>query len=86
MKTGAVSVHQPDRPLPWAELKRTAKLVMINGAETIDPHSIADEAYLLHAADAYPRLVAALKDVLSTDESGSHEVAAMSLLNELGEL
>jgi hypothetical protein len=89
---------RPATPLPWITNERTA----IVGAEAFcpvakcdaaepDAYQAQDAAYIVHAANSYPRLVEALKDILHPitgfhNLTNSNEMAFRALLNELGEL
>ena len=88
--------HQPATPLPWHSNDR--HVYSGGTDKTHDPdfavtHSTSgrwyravrkpeDAAYIAHAANAYPKLVEALRDL--TGESGDYR-AAEALLRELGE-
>jgi hypothetical protein len=94
--------HTPATPLPWisADCYVEAKAALagrgIAGvgviAETRNEDSPqADDAnasYIAHAANAYPKLVEALRAVLAKDGHGlrtTGELPARALLRELGE-
>ena len=92
--------HKPATPLPW-KVAAVGDLRIIHGG---NPHARiatwrgkvvnADPAYIAHAANAYPRLVAALRDLVKAEEEyGDQDNAAVNeawapaqaLLRELGE-
>ena len=63
---------KPETPLPWTT------------EDAILPGTLQDAAYIAHAANAYPKLVEALREVIA----GRYEAdasRARALLRELGE-
>ena len=86
--------HKPATPLPWTTADGYIKGANGDtsfGSDLYYPWPTeADMPYIVHAANAYPRLVAALKAMTKPDEHGvefcSPKVtAARALLRELGE-
>jgi hypothetical protein len=89
--------HQPATPLPWNawvdEEGEGPELETHNVSgsndkficETLSAEPKVDAAYIEHAANAYPKLVAALEMAFSrlADKAAREEIAA--LLLELGE-
>ena len=86
--------HTPATPLPW--IADTHRINDCNGqniaradnqfGDNID--HVQDAAYIVHAANAYPRLVEALRLCLATDGHGlstKGELPARALLREFGE-
>ncbi len=92
--------HKPATPLPWTvehgnhviggnqERSRVAV-----GSLSVAEYRVADQnaAYIAHAANAYPRLVEALRELAEASGRGieacvNAEARAESLLRELGEL
>jgi hypothetical protein len=86
-----VTKHTPATPLPWthqATRKPMMPLVAANGEWISSPYNrvgdIEDFEYIAHAANAYPKLVEALREVIA----GRYEAdasRARALLRELGE-
>lgn len=78
--------HQPATPLPW---KSVSGCLNPDFSMTLDPSvHTADTAYIAHAANAYPRLVEAVRGLLAKDGWGvrtAGEQPARALLRELGE-
>ncbi len=85
--------HQPATPLPW-RVSSDAKLRILGalhtGSRTIREQAgtgqcVNDAIYIAHAANAYPKLVAALNLAYSRldDKAAREEIGA--LLNGLGE-
>ena len=85
--------HQPATPLPWSEpvnygnvsfeIQSCSQQVLVGKKWTIQ-----DVRYVSHAANAYPRLVQALQDLLPDPEASNYtkaEQRASALLRELGE-
>lgn len=88
--------HQPATPLPWNDPQRrssAAGLHMVDGGERrgfIGCVTAGDAAYLVHASNAYPKLVKALREAMwairmldGANESG--EPDGEDLLRDLGE-
>jgi hypothetical protein len=91
--------HSPATSLPWAEpVNYGASKFEIQGQNsrlaTID--KLPDAAYIVHAANAYPKLVEALRETLRDrlTQANLHQLppgirarleAARALLRELGE-
>ncbi|MHB8413880.1 MAG: hypothetical protein ACYDB1_00600 [Acidiferrobacteraceae bacterium] len=75
--------HIPGTPLPWKPL------------DILEPLEAAQNAhYMIHAANAYPKLVETLKELMlrcdgeegvRADDSNIQTTAAAALLEELGE-
>ena len=87
---------KPATPLPWSTAGTQGKGYTVWAGNTIlfqaanarsgNAAAIKDAAYIVAAANNYPRLVAALKDVLSAHKfDGSPMNKARALLSELGE-
>jgi hypothetical protein len=92
--------HTPATPLPWthqATRKPMMPLVAANGEWISSPYNrvgdIEDFEYIAHAANAYPKLVEALRVIAETPRSAPsvpqdivrvRRIAA-ALLRELGE-
>lgn len=71
-------IHAPATPLPWTD------------ETTILPTTQQDALYSAHAANAYPKLIYALRSALSASKGdwqrgASWDKAASALLRELGE-
>lgn len=79
--------HKPATPLPWDfAITERGPIVVDSEGDPVPAHSDT-AAYSAHAANAYPRLVEALR-ALYDDANGSgwsSAAAANSLLRELGE-
>ena len=73
--------HQPATPLPWALSEkcvvRIAPQASLAGKE--------DRKYLTHAANAYPKLVEALRDAWKGDLPIERYAEIGALLRDLGE-
>jgi hypothetical protein len=97
-----VTKHQPATPLPWQSLEDGRSHVKLVHVETTSDNTagaglpvcsinrarIGDAEYLTHAANAYPKLVEALRDTLedrSQHLNRDQVDAILSLLRELGE-
>ena len=82
--------HTPATPLPWRSEHERALLRFFNQGNT-NENARQNAAYLTHAANAYPRLVAALRAVSVAEVNGpmihvtAQTEAAQALLRELGE-
>lgn len=91
--------HAPATPLPWKSEDDGRFLLVFHGEqkpvgaffpvldynEAIHPDSRADYEYIAHAANAYPKLVAALDLAYAKlDDKGAREEIG-ALLHELGE-
>lgn len=70
-----MSKHKPATPLPWARLPYKD-----GGRER--KHIDTDDSFELHAANAYPRLVEAVRNMCSEVGNPVYE----ALLRDLGEL
>lgn len=93
--------HQPATPLPW-DVDDEAQICALNRAmfspsKPLLPAGVADwdAAYIVHSANAYPELVAALTDLVKrcdgpegvrADGSNIQTISASALLQKLGEL
>lgn len=86
--------HQPTTPVPWSAQRWTnhaARTVLVDDPSAItgkklvaDCPETGDAAYLVHAANAYPALIAACRAALSQGPSdGNREIR--TVLRELGE-
>lgn len=82
--------HQPATPLPFS----TKDDDIIYGADGSDAGApeVSDQnlAYVIHAANAYPKLVEALRKLVrqampDPDKATGAHIAAASLLGDLGE-
>lgn len=92
--------NQPATPLPWHVGLRQAEQIVYDAkgwavANATVYHGESDLAetkanarYIVHACNAYPRLVEALRAWLPKDaaEDGTQDAAMRALLRELGEL
>lgn len=84
---GIIARHKPATPLPWTEATEWD-----DDADSMD--SEKDFQYILHAANAYPKLEGFVRCVAELDEYEIHTaellhgatVRARELLKELGEL
>lgn len=83
MRASTETTHQPKAPLPWRLAGGlTSGYALISGHEAIAETDFTEPRnarYIVHAGNAYPRLVQAL---LSCELSAE----ATALLRELGEL
>lgn len=99
--------QKPSTPLPWKlHMKASystlskkhdhlgARLKSLNGesiATVLEGHMGVDAAYIAHAANAYPRLAEALRDIEMETRSGGQWTAAeinevaRAILRDLGE-
>lgn len=94
--------HQPATPLPWTQPNRTSmKLHPVDGGGRhgfVVATQKQDAAYITHAANAYPKLVEALRDAILRHQDMKHRLggeiassferandARIALLRELGE-
>ncbi len=73
---------KPDLPLPWG-VNEYMDWTMDAYGETVND---ADYKYLIHACNAYPRLVECMKTFVEHDLYNPSAIAAEILLKELGEL
>lgn len=92
-----MSTHKPATPLPWRHVEfgnfargeHGAALRQENGEPLKHGHNgmaVADAAYIAHVANAYPRLIEALKDCIATTDPDSPFFAGrVALLREMGE-
>ena len=90
-------IHKPATPLPWQYGELSERVITPQGLEVCAPpedsdgekQSRADLGYIVHAANAYPKLVHALRDIATTSKgypNASREgERASALLQELGE-
>jgi hypothetical protein len=90
----SVRVHTP---VPWfvslsdplqvlANDARHTIICLVSGAPS-NKEAIGDAAYIAHSANAYPRLVEALKEAIATTTPDSAFLESrVALLRELGEL
>ena len=53
--------HKPAKALPWSASVYTQRVIAPDGIPITN--STSDAAYIAHAANAYPQLVAALRDL-----------------------
>lgn len=60
----------PATPLPWTEFKPRNTVYGKHGEPVTSCHYAADMAYIVHAANAFPHLVAALEAMLRDDHFG----------------
>lgn len=76
-------MNQPATALPWTAYKANVHALGHQVTSTAaNPKREHDAAYIAHAANAYPKLVAALHDYVSA-HGGAKGTA---ILRELGEL
>ncbi len=91
--------HAPATPLPWriepAAQQKPRVSIKVAHAVLLSDHAprmadvrlAQDAAYIAHAANAYPKLVEALKtELCACDEASAAHFQISSLLRELGEL
>ena len=64
--------HKPATALPWTAVKSDRGMLVMSGSHVLtgtgrprSSHWATDAAYIVHAANAYPRLVEALETVLA---------------------
>lgn len=76
--------HEPATPLPWT----LETLPGFQYSRVTEPGYLEkvqkDEAYKVHAANAYPKLIAALQSI-GADTTSTKMKRAENLLRELGE-
>ena len=84
---------KPATPLPWSSVgpKTAEKTVIMSHSKNLGAFERDDAAYIVHACNAYPKLVEAIHMLLQnpSGEYGHHSNAAgavKQLLRELGEL
>jgi hypothetical protein len=78
----------PATPLPWGHYK---DIVSLDRGHSDDDYYLycvePDAAYIVHAANAYPKLVKALRQIAKPALGGkAQQYAAQAILRELGEL
>ena len=90
--------HQPLQPLPFSTGSLNKTIAAADGEYVAETASIQDSEYLTHAANAYPKLVEALRRKIAErealnaslyktikDASDAELDADKALLRELGE-
>lgn len=89
--------HQPATPLPWRDLQGkvqdargyATELPLQNPtlAVCVTENQHQDSAYIAHTANAYPKLIEALRDAIATTPPNSSFLESrIALLRELGEV
>ena len=87
--------HTPATPLPWVHINGSVVGQPAKRSGYSDKDRARDDSYRAHAANAYPKLVEALRDLMlrcdgeegvRADGSNIQTMAASALLQSLGEL
>lgn len=80
--------QKPSTSLPWEPIKLPGHYGVVNEQDlrVCESQDSEDAAYIVHAANAYPKLVEALRNALRGDKfKAIAELEAADLLRELGE-
>ena len=76
--------NNPESELPWysflSGIENKQKAILSTSSL-----SIKDQQYIVHACNAYPKLVKALRDIWLSGDYESDAVDILPLLKELGE-
>lgn len=83
--SAAVKPVTPLQPLPFSTGSIDKIISAADGETVAQVASIQDAAYLVHAANAYPKLVEALRIAAEQMGHGPYGMEARALLRELGE-
>ena len=81
--------QKPSTSLPWEPIKLPGHYGVVNEQDlrVCESQDSEDAAYIVHAANAYPKLVEALRLIVNDAHTGHYAVSqdASAILRELGE-